>query len=99
MFAKLGFDSGIAGHITLRVRQPFVACSYPTNIAQDPVDTTSFWLNPFGRPWPTLQSKDLIRVNAHGDVVEHGAYKALNKAAYMIHHAGRFQLENYPGRY
>lgn len=32
IFAKSGFAEGVAGHITLR----------------DPVDPTSFWVNPFG---------------------------------------------------
>jgi hypothetical protein len=32
IFAKFGFAEGVAGHITLR----------------DPVDPTSFWVNPFG---------------------------------------------------
>jgi hypothetical protein len=32
VFAKFGFAEGVAGHITLR----------------DPVDPTSFWVNPFG---------------------------------------------------
>lgn len=34
IFAQFGFAEGIAGHITLR----------------DPVDPTSFWVNPFGMP-------------------------------------------------
>lgn len=33
VFAKFGFAEGVAGHITLR----------------DPVDPTSFWVNPFGK--------------------------------------------------
>lgn len=32
VFAKFGFSEGVAGHITMR----------------DPVDPTSFWVNPFG---------------------------------------------------
>lgn len=32
IFAKCGFSEGIAGHITMR----------------DPVEPTSFWVNPFG---------------------------------------------------
>ena len=33
IFGRLGFCEGVAGHITVR----------------DPVDTTSFWVNPFGK--------------------------------------------------
>jgi len=71
IFAKLGFDEGVAGHITLR----------------DPVDPTSFWVNPFGVAWPLLKASDLIRVAADGSIVDHGPVKLLNTAAYMIHHA------------
>ncbi|KAG9240879.1 class II aldolase/adducin N-terminal [Calycina marina] len=71
IFAKLGYDEGVAGHITLR----------------DPVDTTSFWVNPFGVAWPLLKASDLILVNAEGKVVDGGEVRLLNTAAYMIHHA------------
>ncbi|KAL3421173.1 class II Aldolase and Adducin domain-containing protein [Phlyctema vagabunda] len=71
IFAKLGYDEGVAGHITLR----------------DPVEPTSFWVNPFGVAWPLLKASDLIRVNHEGKVVDGGACRLLNTAAYMIHHA------------
>ncbi|CAI4212077.1 unnamed protein product [Parascedosporium putredinis] len=71
IFAKLGFDEGVAGHITVR----------------DPIEPTSFWVNPFGVAWPLLKASDLIRVNAEGKVVEGGPVRLLNNAAYMIHHA------------
>jgi len=71
IFAKLGFDEGVAGHITLR----------------DPVEPTSFWVNPFGVAWPLLKASDLILVNADGKVVDGGPVRLLNTAAYMIHHA------------
>ncbi|KAH6999335.1 class II aldolase and Adducin domain-containing protein [Ilyonectria destructans] len=71
IFAKLGFDEGVAGHITVR----------------DPVEPTSFWVNPFGVAWPILKASDLIRVNSEGKIVEGGPVKLLNAAAYMIHHA------------
>ncbi|KAE8447789.1 hypothetical protein EG329_010183 [Mollisiaceae sp. DMI_Dod_QoI] len=71
IFAKLGFDEGVAGHITLR----------------DPVEPNSFWVNPFGVAWPLLKASDLIRVNHEGKVVEGGPCRLLNAAAYMIHHA------------
>ncbi|TAQ91425.1 hypothetical protein B7494_g136 [Chlorociboria aeruginascens] len=71
IFAKFGFDEGVAGHITLR----------------DPVEPTSFWVNPFGVAWPLLKASDLILVNKDGKVVEGGPVRLLNTAAYMIHHA------------
>ncbi|KAI8633392.1 class II aldolase and Adducin domain-containing protein [Xylariaceae sp. FL1651] len=71
IFAKLGFDEGVAGHITVR----------------DPVDKTTFWVNPFGVAWPLLRASDLIRVNHHGEIVDGGPVRLLNVAAYMIHSA------------
>ncbi|EWC45451.1 hypothetical protein DRE_00850 [Drechslerella stenobrocha 248] len=71
IFAKHGFDEGVAGHITLR----------------DPVEPTSFWVNPFGVAWATLTADDLILVNKEGTVVDGGRVRLLNAAAYMIHHA------------
>lgn len=40
VFAKFGFAEGVAGHITVR----------------DPVDPTSFWVNPFGKAHRDLGS-------------------------------------------
>ncbi|KAI1179404.1 class II aldolase and Adducin domain-containing protein [Nemania sp. FL0916] len=71
IFAKEGFDEGIAGHITVR----------------DPVDPTSFWVNPFGVAWPLLRASDLIRVDHDGNIVDGGPVRLLNVAAYMIHSA------------
>ncbi|KAH7012920.1 class II aldolase and Adducin domain-containing protein [Ilyonectria destructans] len=71
IFAKLGFDEGVAGHITVR----------------DPVEPTSFWVNPFGVAWPLLKASDLIRVDSEGKIVDGGPVKLLNTAAYLIHHA------------
>ncbi|KAH8906496.1 arad-like aldolase/epimerase [Coniochaeta sp. PMI_546] len=70
IFAKFGFDDGVAGHITLR----------------DPVEPTSFWLNPFGKAWATMTVDDLILVNEDGKVVDGGPNRLLNAAAYAIHH-------------
>jgi len=71
IFAKLGFDEGVAGHITLR----------------DPVKPDHFWVNPFGVAWPLLKASDLIMVSPEGKVVDGGPVRLLNTAAYMIHHA------------
>jgi len=71
IFAKLGYNEGVAGHITLR----------------DPVEPTSFWVNPFGVAWPLLKASDLILVDKDGKVVDGGPVRLLNTAAYMIHHA------------
>jgi ribulose-5-phosphate 4-epimerase/fuculose-1-phosphate aldolase len=53
VFAKLGFDEGIAGHIT----------------ARDPEKLDHFWVNPFGMHFGLIKVSDLILVNHDGDVV------------------------------
>ena len=52
-------------------------------VGQDPVEPTSFWVNPFGVAWPLLKASDLIRINAEGKVVDGGEVRLLNTAAYM----------------
>jgi hypothetical protein len=54
----------VAGHITVR----------------DPVDPTTFWVNPFGVAWPLLRASDLIRVDESGTIVDGGAVRLLNVA-------------------
>jgi ribulose-5-phosphate 4-epimerase/fuculose-1-phosphate aldolase len=54
VFGRLGYDEGVAGHITVR----------------DPGDPTTFWVNPFGVSFGRISVKDLLRVNSDGDVVE-----------------------------
>lgn len=71
IFGKLGFEEGVAGHITLR----------------DPVEPDTFWVNPFGVSFRLMKRSDLIRVNAEGQVIDGGECRLLNTAAYMIHHA------------
>jgi ribulose-5-phosphate 4-epimerase/fuculose-1-phosphate aldolase len=71
IFGKLGFDEGVAGHITLR----------------DPVDPHTFWVNPFGVAFSLIKKSDLILVDHTGKVVDGGPCRLLNTAAYMIHSA------------
>jgi len=71
IFGKYGFDEGVAGHITIR----------------DPVDKTSFWVNPFGVSFALIKRSDLIRVSHDGEIIDGGPVKLLNTAAYMIHSA------------
>ncbi|KAF2149296.1 arad-like aldolase/epimerase [Myriangium duriaei CBS 260.36] len=71
IFAKFGFDEGVAGHITLR----------------DPVEPDTFWVNPFGTAFGLINASDLIRVNEDGEVIDGGSNRLLNTAAFMIHSA------------
>ena len=54
LFAKFGFDEGVAGHIT----------------ARDPERLDHFWVNPFAKHFALIKVSDLVLVNEHGDVVE-----------------------------
>lgn len=54
LFAKFGFDEGVAGHITTR----------------DPERAGHFWVNPFGMHFSQVRVSDLILVNERGEVVE-----------------------------
>lgn len=74
VFGQFGFDEGIAGHIT----------------ARDPEFLDHFWVNPLGMNFKMIRVKDLLLVNAHGEVVD-GNWP-LNRAAFAIHsqvHAAR----------
>lgn len=54
LFARFGFDYGLAGHIT----------------ARDPEWTDHFWVNPFGRHFSQMRVSDLLLVNAQGEIVQ-----------------------------
>ncbi|KAH9427947.1 hypothetical protein MCOR02_011446 [Pyricularia oryzae] len=69
IFAQFGFCEGVAGHITCR----------------DPIDPTSFWVNPFGLHFSLIRDDDLLRVSEDGEVLDGGRNTRLNLAAYAIH--------------
>ncbi|KAN0098418.1 arad-like aldolase [Hyaloscypha variabilis] len=71
IFAKFGFDEGVAGHITIR----------------DPVDPNTLWVNPFGNHFALMKSSDLIQVDHNGNVIAGGRNRKLNKAGFLIHAA------------
>ena len=54
VWARLGYDEGPAGHITVR----------------DPERLDHFWVNPFGMHFGMIRVSDLILVNHEGEVVE-----------------------------
>ncbi|MCU1497574.1 MAG: Ribulose-5-phosphate 4-epimerase and related epimerase and aldolase [Acidimicrobiales bacterium] len=54
IFGRLGFDEGVAGHIT----------------ARDPGREDHFWVNPFGMSFKQITADDLLLVDHHGAVVE-----------------------------
>ncbi|KAJ5939988.1 class II aldolase/adducin domain protein [Penicillium verrucosum] len=71
IFARYNYDEGIAGHIT----------------ARDPLDPTTFWVNPLGLAFSVMKASDLLHVNEKGEVIGGGSCRALNTAAFMIHSA------------
>ncbi len=54
LFARYGFDEGVAGHIS----------------ARDPVWTDKFWVNPLGVYFGHVRASDLLLVDHKGEVVE-----------------------------
>jgi ribulose-5-phosphate 4-epimerase/fuculose-1-phosphate aldolase len=54
LFARFGFNEGVAGHITVR----------------DPERKNCFWVNPFGMHFSQVRASDLLLVDESGEVVE-----------------------------
>src|SRR5437588_2275837 len=54
LFARFGFDEGVAGHIT----------------ARDPEHPDCFWVNPFGVYFGHIRVSDLVLVDERGEVIE-----------------------------
>jgi ribulose-5-phosphate 4-epimerase/fuculose-1-phosphate aldolase len=54
IFARYGFEEGVAGHIT----------------ARDPEHLDHFWVNPFAVPFRRVRVSDLLLINHDGEVVE-----------------------------
>lgn len=73
IFADLGLDEGLAGHLTLR----------------DPILRDHFWVNPFGRAFSQMCVSDLLLINPRGEIVMGGKpdRQIYNEAAFAIHHA------------
>jgi ribulose-5-phosphate 4-epimerase/fuculose-1-phosphate aldolase len=67
LFGKLGYGEGISGHISVR----------------DPEDPDRFWVNPFGVSFKQVKVRDLICVDAAGNVVA-GRHR-VNPSAFAIH--------------
>lgn len=71
-------ESGVGGEGS--VGKEVESLRWSADTTQDPVEPTSFWVNPFGVAWPLLKSSDLIRVDASGKVVDGGPCRLLNAA-------------------
>lgn len=73
VFGMLGFEEGVAGHLTFR----------------DPILKDHFWVNPFGVPFRFMTVSDLLLIGPGGDIVAGGRPERMiyNQAAFAIHHA------------
>ncbi|CRG87017.1 Meiotically up-regulated gene 14 protein [Talaromyces islandicus] len=69
VFAKQGFDEGVAGHISLR----------------DPIHPDNFWINPLSMHFSMIKVSDLVLVNEKGEVIQGGAQHPINSPAFAIH--------------
>jgi ribulose-5-phosphate 4-epimerase/fuculose-1-phosphate aldolase len=74
LFAKFGFEEGVAGHISVR----------------DPERLDHFWVNPFGTSFGQISVSNLLLVNFYGEVVEgEGAVNAAAFAIHSTVHEAR----------
>ncbi|EIT76992.1 ribulose-5-phosphate 4-epimerase [Aspergillus oryzae 3.042] len=71
VFARQGFDEGVAGHISLR----------------DPGNPSLFWINPLSTHFSQIRVSDLVLVGETGEVLPDGAQNPINGPAFAIHSA------------
>ncbi|KAH6888190.1 class II aldolase and Adducin N-terminal domain protein, partial [Thelonectria olida] len=70
VFARKGYCEGTSGHISVR----------------DPVDPSTFWINPMGVHFGMLKASDMVHIDEQGQVIG-GNKTAVNAAGFMIHSA------------
>ncbi|QKX57972.1 uncharacterized protein TRUGW13939_05092 [Talaromyces rugulosus] len=70
VFARKGFTEGTSGHISVR----------------DPVDPSTFWINPMGKHFGMLKASGMVQIDENGQVIG-GNKTAVNAAGFMIHSA------------
>ncbi|CCG24087.1 hypothetical protein CORT_0E05030 [Candida orthopsilosis Co 90-125] len=71
VFARKGYTEGTAGHISIR----------------DPIDPTTFWINPLGKHFGLMKASDMVHVDEDGNLLPDGNQIALNAAGFAIHSA------------
>ncbi|KAI0928899.1 hypothetical protein AcW2_004760 [Taiwanofungus camphoratus] len=72
IFGHLGYDEGVAGHISVR----------------DCIRPDCFWVNPFGVHFSYIKPSDLNLVDHNGNIQdESGPIKLVNRAGFQIHSA------------
>ncbi|KAG5419898.1 hypothetical protein I9W82_001778 [Candida metapsilosis] len=71
VFARKGYTEGTIGHVSLR----------------DPVDPTTFWINPMGKHFALMKVSDLVHVDQDGNVLPTGNQAAIKTAGFLMHSA------------
>lgn len=69
VFGRKGYNEGTAGHMSVR----------------DPVDPSTFWINPLGQHFSLMRVSDLVHVDSNGNVLPDGNQAVINKAGFKIH--------------
>lgn len=86
VFAKQGFDEGVAGHISLR--DPINPGNVYLLFAEVTLlmkRTDNFWINPLSMHFSMIKVSDLVLVNEKGEVIQGGAQHPINGPAFAIH--------------
>ncbi|CAR23190.1 KLTH0E03278p [Lachancea thermotolerans CBS 6340] len=68
IFGRKGYNEGCAGHVTI----------------VDPVDPTSYWINPVGVHFSMITVRDLVHVNAKGEAIG-GSEAPFSLPGFKIH--------------
>lgn len=71
VFGRKDFAEGTAGHISVR----------------DPVDPTTFWINPLGVHFSMVSAKDMIHIDIDGNIIGGNTSGTINAAGFAIHSA------------
>lgn len=73
VFARKGYTEGTAGHISIR----------------DPVDPSTFWINPLAKHFALVKVSDMVHVNEDGQILNNhtsqGKPRCVNMAGFKIH--------------
>ncbi|SCU78345.1 LANO_0A02784g1_1 [Lachancea nothofagi CBS 11611] len=70
VFGRKGFNEGCAGHVTI----------------VDPVDPSSYWINPLGVHFSMISASDLVQVSSEGKAIG-GSMAAFNEPGFKVHSA------------
>ncbi|QPG76903.1 hypothetical protein FOA43_004297 [Brettanomyces nanus] len=71
VFGRRGFGEGSAGHITVR----------------DPVNPSTFWINPLGTHFSLMKASDMVQVDLDGNIIGGNTSAPINAAGFAIHSA------------